>query len=424
MRAFHATWAAFFLCFFAWFGIAPLMSVVRAELSLSQAQVGWCLIASVAVTVLARLVVGWVCDRIGPRRAYTWLLVLGSLPVMLIGLARDFETFLIFRLLIGAIGASFVITQHHTSLMFAPNCVGTANATTAGWGNAGGGVAQIAMPLLFSLFVGVLGFTDFWGWRLSMVVAGLICLAAGIAYGRLTQDTPDGDFRELRARNRPGMEEPGRGSFGLACRDVRTWLLFAAYAACFGVELTLKNVAALYFTDYFGLGLHAAGMAAAVYGLMNLFARTLGGYISDRCSLRWGLAGRTTWLFVALLGEGVALMAFSQATAVALAVGLLVVVGLFVQMSNGATYAVVPFINRRCLGSIAGIVGAGGNVGAIAAGFLFQGAFDWPTALFVLGIVVVALSTSALALRFAVSSRAIPISAETPELVTPAAVAG
>jgi hypothetical protein len=55
---------------------------------------------------------------------------------------------------------------------------------------------------------------------------------------------------------------------------------------------------------------------------------------------------------------------------------------------------------------------------------LFQGAFDWPTALFVLGIVVVALSTSALALRFAVSSRAIPISAETPELVTPAAVAG
>mgnify|MGYP003340696612 CR=1 FL=1 len=34
--------------------------------------------------------------------------------------------------IIGLIGAAFVITQYHTSIMFAPNCVGTANATTAG----------------------------------------------------------------------------------------------------------------------------------------------------------------------------------------------------------------------------------------------------------------------------------------------------
>ena len=26
MRAFHMSWFAFFLCFFAWFGIAPLMA--------------------------------------------------------------------------------------------------------------------------------------------------------------------------------------------------------------------------------------------------------------------------------------------------------------------------------------------------------------------------------------------------------------
>jgi hypothetical protein len=41
-------------------------------------------------------------------------------------------TFLMFRLMIGCIGASFVIRQYHTSVMLAPNCVGTANATTAG----------------------------------------------------------------------------------------------------------------------------------------------------------------------------------------------------------------------------------------------------------------------------------------------------
>src|SRR4029077_9561856 len=98
MRAFHMTWIAFFLCFFAWFGIAPLMPIVRQELGLTAAQIKWCIVASVSITVFARLLMGWLCDRIGPRLAYTWLLVLGSLPVMGIGLSHDFATFLLFRL--------------------------------------------------------------------------------------------------------------------------------------------------------------------------------------------------------------------------------------------------------------------------------------------------------------------------------------
>src|ERR1700744_6514884 len=82
MRAFHMTWFAFFLCFFAWFGIAPLMPVVWAVLVLTKNDVGWCIIGSVAITVLARMLIGWVCDRVGPRLTYTWLLILGSIPVM------------------------------------------------------------------------------------------------------------------------------------------------------------------------------------------------------------------------------------------------------------------------------------------------------------------------------------------------------
>src|SRR4051812_4802920 len=92
MRAFHMTWVAFFLCFFAWFGIAPLMAVVRQDLHLTKDQVGWCIIGSVAITILARLLIGWLCDQFGPRLTYTWLLVIGALPVMGIGLAQNFET--------------------------------------------------------------------------------------------------------------------------------------------------------------------------------------------------------------------------------------------------------------------------------------------------------------------------------------------
>jgi MFS transporter, NNP family, nitrate/nitrite transporter len=401
MRAFHVSWMAFFLCFFAWFGIAPLMPYVRDELGLTKEQVGWTIIASVAITFIARLVVGWVCDKVGPRVAYKWLLILGSLPVMAIGFAQSFETFLIFRLLIGVIGASFVITQYHTSLMFAPNCVGTANATTAGWGNMGGGVTQIVMPLLCTLFVAVFGLSEFWGWRVSMFIAGAICMACGFAYARLTQDTPEGNLADLRAAGRLESSAKTKGAFWMACRDHRTWLLFVLYAACFGMELTIKNIAVLYFTDYFFLTPLLAGLAAAAYGLMNLFARTLGGYVSDRCSARWGLLGRTRWLFVALIGEGLVLLLFSQASSVFFAVAALVLVGLFVQMSNGATYSVVPFINRKCLGSVSGIVGAGGNLGAVALGFLFQGELAWTTALAISGVLVMVAAGAALAIRFA-----------------------
>ena len=181
MRIFHTTWFAFFLCFFGWFGMAPLMAVVREELALTQAQIGNTIIASVAITIVARLVIGWVCDRFGPRITYTWLLLFGALPVMGIGLAQSYTSFLLFRLAIGVIGASFVITQYHTSVAFAPNVVGTANATTAGWGNLGGGVTQMAMPLIFALFV-TLGFTDAISWRLAMVVPGIAMLVAGLLY--------------------------------------------------------------------------------------------------------------------------------------------------------------------------------------------------------------------------------------------------
>jgi NNP family nitrate/nitrite transporter-like MFS transporter len=168
IRTFHLTWFAFFLCFFGWFGIAPLMAVVRDELGLSKAEIGNTIIASVAITILVRLIIGPLCDKIGPRKAYTWLLILGSLPVMSIGLADSYESFLLFRLAIGAIGASFVITQYHSSVMFAPNVVGTANATTAGWGNLGGGVTQMVMPLIFAAVL-MFGVEETLGWRLAMV---------------------------------------------------------------------------------------------------------------------------------------------------------------------------------------------------------------------------------------------------------------
>ena len=400
MRTFHMTWFAFFACFFAWFGIAPLMSVVRTELALTKEQVGWAIIGSVSMTIFARLFIGWLVDRIGPRKSYTWLLILGSFPVMGIGLAHDFQTFLFFRVLIGGIGASFVITQYHTSVMFAPNIVGQANATSAGWGNLGGGVTQFVMPLLFSVLVIGFGFSEAVGWRLAMVIVGVIIFLTGIAYYFLTQDAPDGNFDDLRARGLMAEKTKVTGAYWAAMADPRVWVLFVIYGACFGIELTVNNVAALYFIDYFDLTLVTAGLVAASFGLMNIFARTLGGLFGDNFGALWGLRGRSFWLFICLLFEGIALMIFSQMQVLFLALPALIVFSLFTQMSEGATYSVVPFINKKALGAVAGVVGAGGNAGAVLAGFLFKGSMDWSHAFLILGMIVTCASVLAFFVRF------------------------
>ena len=400
MRAFHATWFAFFLAFFGWFGIAPLMAIVREDLMLTKAQIGNTIIASVAITVLVRILIGPLCDKIGSRKAYTWLLILGSIPVMGIGLARSYETFLLFRLAIGAIGASFVITQYHTSVMFAPNCVGTANATTAGWGNLGGGVTQMVMPLIFTAVLSF-GVDKFLGWRLAMVIPGVALFIMGIVYYFFTQDAPDGNYEELREKGAIADESRSIASFLQAIKDYRVWALFVIYAACFGVELTINNIAALYYHDKFHLDVKTAGLIAGLFGVMNIFARTTGGFFSDFFAKKMGLRGRVMFLFVVLLGEGIMLMLFSQMGVLVLAVGTMIVFSLFVQMSEGATYGIVPFINRKALGAVAGIVGAGGNAGAVAAGFLFRAeGITMQQGLLYLGAMVAVASIGTVFVRF------------------------
>jgi NNP family nitrate/nitrite transporter-like MFS transporter len=390
---------AFFVCFFAWFAVAPLMPLIRADLNLTKDQIANINIAAVCVTIFVRLLIGPLCDRYGARLTYTWLLALGAIPVVAIAFSTSYEVFLFWRLCIGAIGASFVITQFHTSTMFAPNVVGAANATSAGWGNAGGGATQAIMPLIVAALL-TLGLEHSLGWRVAMIVPGLLMLLMAVAYFRYTKDTPDGNLTELGNRHKGTQSTKGWQSFNAAARDYRVWMLFITYAACFGVELTIHNLAAVYFVDRFALTFTTAGIYVGSFGLLALFARALGGIASDRLAHRRGLEARVTLLFALIFAEGAGLIAFSQMHSAAFALGTLLVFGLFTHMACGATYSLVPFINRKALGGVAGIIGAGGNVGAVAAGFLVKASSTTQHALFVLGAIVAATAVCALAVRF------------------------
>jgi NNP family nitrate/nitrite transporter-like MFS transporter len=401
MRAFHLSWLAFFVCFFAWFATAPLMPLIKGELQLSKDQLANIGIAAVAVTVFGRLLVGPLCDRYGPRRTYTWLLLLGALPVFGIAFAHSYSSFLFFRLGIGIAGAGFVITQYHTSVMFAPNVVGTANAAAAGWGNAGGGVAQSLMPWVLAAVM-ALGAPHALGWRAAMFVPGVLMLVVAGLYWRYAQDCPQGDYRALRAQGLAldAGKGGGWGVFVAAIGNYRVWMLFVTYAGCFGIELFVHGVAASYYVDRYRMDLMHAGMAAGSFGLLALFARALGGIISDRLARRRGLAVRSWLLGALMLGEGLGLLWFASVQTAGLAVIAMIVFGLFTHMACGATYALVPFIDRQALGGVAGVIGAGGNVGAVAAGFLLKATGSVQHSFALLGAFVIAGSLCALAVRF------------------------
>jgi MFS transporter, NNP family, nitrate/nitrite transporter len=368
MKTFHITWLTFFFCFFAWFGIAPLMPLVSEQLHLTKEQKGNVAIAAVSATIIARLIIGRLTDKYGPRKIYTWLLIICAFPVMLIGIADSYYTFLFFRLGIGVIGASFVLTQFHTSVMFAPDIKGSANAVAGGFGNTGGGVTQILMPLIAAGLVsaGLVSSED--SWRYAMIFPGAMLLVMARLYWKYTKDTPSGNFDELPERKSLKKEN----TFLLAAKDYRTWILTVAYAACFGVEITVDNFAASYFHDDYKATLIFAGLLAGIFGWLNIFARALGGIVSDKVGRKFGFNGKVSLLAILLVLEGLGIMLFANSAGLIMAITTMFFFGLCLKMANGATYSIVPFVNSRAVGSIAGIVGAGGNVGAMLIGFLFK----------------------------------------------------
>jgi len=407
MRTFHITWFTFFVCFFGWFGLAPLMPTIRVDLGLTKAQVGNTIIAAVSATIFARLIIGRLCDTWGPRKTYTGLLLLCSIPVMCVGLAKDYTSFLLFRLAIGAIGGSFVITQFHTSMMFAPKIKGTANAVAGGWGNLGGGVTNMLMPVIFATIVGF-GYTKAQAWRYAMIVPGVLLLVMAFLYYRFTKDTPAGNYDEINK-----TKTARKGNDWSILKDWRIWALALAYGVCFGMEITFDGVAALHFVDSFKLSQSAAGFWAGIFGLMNLFARALGGMFSDKAGKRFGMRGKGLFLAGMLLLEGIGLLFFAQAGSLVLAITAMLSFALFLKMANGATYGIVPFVNEKNVGLVSGIVGAGGNLGGMLFAFLFKSkSISYVQAFTYIGFIVIGISLVILVTRFRKSAKEAALVAE------------
>ena len=234
------------------------LPVIQRELGSNSTALQWTVNSYLLTTAIFVLLGGKLCDRLGPRKTAVRLLLVGSIPVLLAGLATDYTSFLLFRLAIGVIGGSFVITQFHTSMMFASNIKGTANAVTGGWGNLGGGVTNMVMPIIFSAIVGF-GYAPHMAWRYAMIVPAVMMWIVAFLYYKYTTDTPARNYSEV---GNPAAANGSAGLTGSAASRSTDWSVLAdwriaaltmAYAMCFGMEITFDNVASLHFVDTFHL---------------------------------------------------------------------------------------------------------------------------------------------------------------------------
>jgi len=463
-RAFWTSAFGFFSSFFSMFASAPLIPYMTASLNLTADQKGQGNIAAVSTNIVMRVIVGYLSDMLGPRRSLAFLLLVTTPAIVGMMVVQDANAWIACRALIGIALATFVTCQVWCSQMYAKSVVGLANATAAGWGNLGGGVTNMTMGYVFLGMYAAVDATDAAerkdrAWRLCFLVPLAMHIIGGL--GVLTgRDLPDGNIKELEAS---GVKQKSKTSVVLktGLSNVNAWILTLTYGMCFGIELTMNSVVAGYFHAYHGLTVELAGLIGGLYGLMNLFARSWGGLLSDYANKRFGMRGRLWAMWIVQTIEGVMCMvmasitlgmdspfgqpktqAFAEMTlyndygygnktwvpvpemtvnkcgcrydepppafqqmygfpektlmmmyeppapwgdgdncimhqgATGKCVFVMILFSLCVQAAEGLHYGVVPYVSRPALGIVSGMVGAGGNLGAVIALWSFFKAGD------------------------------------------------
>lgn len=422
IRTLHFTWIAFFITFVVWFNHAPMVQAIKQTLSLTDIQWKAILILNVALTIPSRIVIGILVDKFGPRLAFSALLMTSGFLCAFFALAQTFEQLALARFLLGFVGAGFVIGIRMVGEWFPARQVGLAEGIYGGWGNFGSAAAAMTLPTLALMFGGPES------WRYAMLTTAAVAFLYGIFYFCVARDTPEGSTY-FKPKKSGGLEVTSRMDFWLLiiCNipmylalGVLSWrlspsgvgllsqtmthVMYAALAALFafqysqiyrvnremlknpdsvpdmhrykfkqvailninyfvtfGSELAVVSMLPFFFIETFGLAPVQAGLLASGFAFMNLVARPGGGLLSDKFSRR----GTMLILILGLAAGYFTLSMIGSAWPLWLAVAATMCCSLFVQAGEGAVFAMVPLVQRRMTGQIAGMAGAYGNVGAV-----------------------------------------------------------
>ncbi|WP_420347771.1 MFS transporter [Pelagibius sp.] len=428
IRALHLTWIAFFITFYVWFNMAPLASSILNSVDwLTKDDLRLFAIANVALTIPARILVGMALDKWGPRRVFSVLMVTMAIPTFVFAFGDTREQLFISRLIMSSVGASFVVGIHMTALWFKPRDIGFAEGFYAGWGNFGSAAAALTIP---TVALTIYGGDN--GWRYAIATSGAIMALYGIFYWFAITDGPTKDTHK-KPRQAAALEVSSYRDLGMlilftipliGILSILVWriqgtgyidtmtasicylaivvvvvyqvwqvlrvnlpvlkrgvpkddrypfssvaALNTTYFANFGAELAVVSMLPLFFQETWGLTPVTAGIIASSFAFVNLFARPMGGLVSDRFGNRRFVM--LSYMFG--IGMGFVLMGLLDSTwPLIVAIAITIACSFFVQGAEGATFGIIPSIKRRVTGQIAGMAGAYGNVGAVFYLFIFM----------------------------------------------------
>lgn len=390
MRSLHCAWISFFLAFMIWFAPAPLLKEIQETLGLTKKEIWTSSITNDCTAIFMRLIMGPICDSYGARIPMAVVLVLASIPTAMLGLVSSAAGLALIRFFIGIAGSSFVMSQFWPSRMFAREIAGTANGIVGGWGNLGGAWTQIFMgTILFPAFENFFDGDSERSWRTICIIPASMAFCWGLVLPYITDDAPLGNYSVMKKK---GSMDRILFTTSLRSGATRnTWILFTQYASCFGVELVMNNAAVLYFNSEFGLDTDEGATLGFIYGSMNIFARALGGYLSDKLNMDIGMRGRLWLQTVLLISEGALIILFAYTESLIGAVITMCLFSICTQAAEGAIYGVVPYVSKLYTGAVAGFVGSGGNVGSLVYAFGFR-SLDYKSAFVMMGSMVIVSS--------------------------------
>jgi MFS transporter, NNP family, nitrate/nitrite transporter len=427
-RILHLTWFAFFLTFMCWFNFAPFASTIGKELHLDESQIKTIAICNLALTIPARIIIGALLDRFGPRIVFSLLMIFALVPCAATVLATDFGQMVMARLLMGIVGSGFVLGIRMVSEWFPPKDIGMAQGIYGGWGNFGAFGSEFILPIIAVSTATVAGGAS--NWRFAIMTTGVVTAIYGVIYFMSVTDTPPG--KEYKRPSKYGALEITSAmdfygllamNFGLICAlGLLAWrlaqkklhflndfqmygiwfflLLLYAYQS-YQAWLTNKDVVLGNKTFppnerfefgqvallQFGYVVSFGSELAAVSMLPGFFEKTFptlghtNAAMIAACYPFFNLVSRPSggyisdkfgsrkWTMTAIMfaiGMGyLAAYGINKDSALPMAIAATMISALFAQAGCGTTYGMAPLIKRAVTGQIAGNIGAYGNFGGV-----------------------------------------------------------
>ena len=125
------------------------MPFIQEALGLTDQQAKVLLILNVAMTIPARILVGMMVDKLGPKVMFSSILILGGLVSIAFSWTSSYDQLAFIRFLSGFIGAGFVVGIRMIAEWFPAKQTGIAQGIYGGWGNFGSaGAAMFTLPFV------------------------------------------------------------------------------------------------------------------------------------------------------------------------------------------------------------------------------------------------------------------------------------